>query len=64
MEPSKSPACRHCGGAMVFATRISMPRQTVYRCESCKTEAWILDRQPAAPAPLTREKDDEYGPTQ
>jgi hypothetical protein len=43
------PACRHCGEPMAFATRISMPRQTVYQCERCKTQAWILDPEPAFP---------------
>jgi hypothetical protein len=43
------PTCRHCGEPMTFATRISMPRQTVYQCERCKTQAWILDRR-VAPA--------------
>jgi tRNA(Ile2) C34 agmatinyltransferase TiaS len=47
MGPDQSPACRHCGKAMTFATRISLPRQVVYRCESCKTQAWILDPAPA-----------------
>jgi hypothetical protein len=43
-------ACRHCGKPMAFATRISMPRQTVYQCERCKTQARILDPKPAFPA--------------
>jgi hypothetical protein len=44
------PTCRHCGKPMVFAARISMPRQTVYQCERCKTQAWILDPPPPFPA--------------
>jgi hypothetical protein len=47
MGPNQAPACRHCGDAMTFATRISLPPQVVYRCESCKTQAWILDSAPA-----------------
>jgi DNA-directed RNA polymerase subunit RPC12/RpoP len=48
MAQAEPFACRHCGNAMTFATRISMPPQIVYRCEPCKTQAWILDRPPAA----------------
>ncbi len=33
MSFADPPACRHCGKAMIFATRISMPRQIVYRCD-------------------------------
>ena len=47
---SEPPACRNCGAAMTFATRISMPRQVVYRCEPCKEQAWIRDPPPAAPS--------------
>ena len=49
MEPDGSPACR-CGKPMTFATKISVPRQIVYRCDRCKGQAWILDRPCAAPA--------------
>jgi hypothetical protein len=38
--------CRHCGKPMAFATRITMPRQTVYRCDPCSEQAWILDPRP------------------
>jgi hypothetical protein len=34
---------------MTFATRISMPRQIVYRCESCGEQAWVLERKAAVP---------------
>jgi predicted SprT family Zn-dependent metalloprotease len=44
MEPAKWPTCRSCGEPMTFATRVTMPRQSVYRCESCKEQAWIPDR--------------------
>ena len=43
---SEPPACRNCGAAMTFATRISMPRQVVYRCEPCKEQAWIVIHRP------------------
>jgi hypothetical protein len=45
MGLDKLPACRSCGKAMTFATRISMSRQMVYRCESCKVQAWIPERK-------------------
>ena len=48
MEPDSSPACR-CGKPMTFATKISMPRQIVYRCDRCKGQAWILDRRAQRP---------------
>jgi DNA-directed RNA polymerase subunit RPC12/RpoP len=47
---NNSPACRHCGHPMAFATWISMPRQTVYRCEACGEQSWVLDPLRAVPA--------------
>jgi hypothetical protein len=43
MDLAESPTCRSCGKAMTFATRISMPRQIVYRCEPCGEQAWVLE---------------------
>jgi hypothetical protein len=40
-----APVCRNCGKPMAFATRISMPRQIVYRCEPCKEQSWIPERR-------------------
>jgi hypothetical protein len=64
MGPDHSPACRHCGKAMMFTTRISLPPQVVYRCEPCNAQAWILDSRGAAPAqqqqqPQPQKKDGE-----
>jgi hypothetical protein len=53
-----APTCRHCGKPMAFATWISMPRQTVYRCESCNTQAWIPDPKPAPPAQQQQQPDE------
>jgi hypothetical protein len=50
MEPDHSPACRKCGKAMIFTTRISMPRQIVWRCDPCKSQEWILERGRASEA--------------
>jgi hypothetical protein len=47
MEQVESPICRGCGKPMTFATRVTMPRQSVYRCEPCREQAWILDRKNA-----------------
>jgi hypothetical protein len=46
IEFEKPPTCYHCGGAMTFAARISLPPQSVYRCAICKFEVWLA--QPKA----------------
>ena len=40
MEPDTPPRCYRCGAAMSFATRVG-PLQSVYRCDTCKVEAWV-----------------------
>jgi hypothetical protein len=46
IEFEKPPTCYQCGGAMTFAARITLPPQSVYRCEACKFEIWLA--QPKA----------------
>jgi hypothetical protein len=52
MQSEKPPQCFNCDQPMSFSLRISLPPQFVYRCEACKVEAWVPERQPlVAPAP-------------
>jgi hypothetical protein len=41
MHSEKPPKCLNCDRAMSFTLRISLPPQLVYRCETCKVEAWV-----------------------
>jgi hypothetical protein len=47
---------------MAFATWISMPRQTVYRCDPCSEQAWIPDSKPAAPAQQQQQQQQQQQP--
>jgi DNA-directed RNA polymerase subunit RPC12/RpoP len=44
MESVDPSSCRHCGKPMKLFVRISLPRQMVYRCDSCKAQAWTPDQ--------------------
>ena len=44
--------CDRCSGAMTYSGRISMPPQTIYRCDSCGNQKWTAEvpRYLATPA--------------
>jgi hypothetical protein len=35
------PLCERCAGPTTFAGRISLPAQTIYRCNTCAHEMWL-----------------------
>ena len=37
------PTCTNCGEPTEFQTRISLPRQTIFRCPSCKAFRYMAD---------------------
>ena len=49
--------CAYAASQWRLPPELSMPRQTVYRCESCKTQAWILDLTPAQQQQQPQKKD-------
>jgi hypothetical protein len=59
VELNGAPACRRCGKPMAFATWISMPCLTVYRCDPCKEQAWVPDAKLAPRAQQQQKKDGE-----
>jgi len=39
-------ACDKCGGTLNYSGRISLPPQTIYRCETCRDFKWIATAPP------------------
>jgi hypothetical protein len=46
MTVANSKVCDRCAGAMVFDGRISLPPQTIYKCESCGNQKWEEEGAP------------------
>jgi hypothetical protein len=46
MTVASSKVCDRCAGAMVFNGRISLPPQTIYKCESCGNQKWEEEGAP------------------
>ena len=41
--------CDRCSGTMIFHGRISLPPQTIYRCENCGNLKWAVAPPPYRP---------------
>ncbi len=43
MPITDAPSCERCAGATTFVGRISLPVQTIYRCDACAHEMWLTN---------------------
>jgi tRNA(Ile2) C34 agmatinyltransferase TiaS len=41
MSSDDNPICDRCGGATVYAGRISLPAQQIYDCQACGRQMWV-----------------------
>ena len=43
---SDAPKCERCAGATRYDGRISLPSQTIFRCDSCGHQMWMQSNPP------------------